>query len=147
MQLACISQIANVNGNEHLAISMSMAFGFDVCILMSYKHGICSVHSAIANPQINSLCSPNCIKQLTFKGGNGGGALGANKARTHPVIAIFVYPLGAVEAACGTGGGALGANKANTHHVIAIFLYPLGAVEAACALEVNAIGALDLVEV
>ncbi|GJT28559.1 reverse transcriptase zinc-binding domain-containing protein, partial [Tanacetum coccineum] len=101
-------------------------------------------------------------------GGHGGGALGANKARTHPVIAIFVYPLRAVgsfgscesggsgsSGSCesggsGTGGGALGAlgaNKASTHHVIAIFLYPLGAVEAACALEVDAMGALDLVEV
>ncbi|GKA36283.1 hypothetical protein Tco_0722774 [Tanacetum coccineum] len=40
---------------------------------------------------------------LFLVGGNGGGALGAlgaNKASTHPVIAIFLYPFGAVEAAC-----------------------------------------------
>ncbi|GKB45553.1 hypothetical protein Tco_0896306 [Tanacetum coccineum] len=42
-------------------------------------------------------------------GGNGGGALGANKASTHHVIAIFLYPLGAVEAACALEVDAMGA--------------------------------------
>ncbi|GJT30229.1 hypothetical protein Tco_0910504, partial [Tanacetum coccineum] len=41
--------------------------------------------------------------------GNGGGALGANKASTHPIIAIFMYPLGAVEAACALEVDAMGA--------------------------------------
>ncbi|GKC53565.1 hypothetical protein Tco_1076310, partial [Tanacetum coccineum] len=56
----------------------------------------------------------------------GGGALGANKAITHPVIAIFMYPLGALEAACALEVDAMGALD---------------------LVEVEAVGALDLVEV
>nr|GEY00201.1 hypothetical protein [Tanacetum cinerariifolium] len=90
----------------------------------------------------------------------GGGALrssGALKPSTHPVIAIFMYPLEQWKQlvhitlsghGClfrvAEGGEALrssAALKPSTHHVIAIFLYPLGVVEAACALAVDAIGA------
>ncbi|GKF11226.1 hypothetical protein Tco_0049152, partial [Tanacetum coccineum] len=39
----------------------------------------------------------------------GGGALEANKAITHPVIAIFLYPLRAVEATCALEVDAMGA--------------------------------------
>ncbi|GJZ72257.1 hypothetical protein Tco_0636108, partial [Tanacetum coccineum] len=39
----------------------------------------------------------------------GGGALGANKASTHHVIDIFLYPLGVVEAACALEVNAIGA--------------------------------------
>ncbi|GKE44234.1 hypothetical protein Tco_1471518 [Tanacetum coccineum] len=39
----------------------------------------------------------------------GGEALGENKASTHPVIDILLYPLGAVEAACVLEVDAMGA--------------------------------------
>nr|GEX92254.1 hypothetical protein [Tanacetum cinerariifolium] len=55
-----------------------------------------------------------------------GGALGANKAITHPVISIFMYPFEAMKAACALEVDAMGA------------LY---------LVEVEAVGALDLVEV
>ncbi|GKE35907.1 hypothetical protein Tco_0070581, partial [Tanacetum coccineum] len=42
-------------------------------------------------------------------GGGALGALGANKASTHHVITIFMYPFGAVEAACALEVNAMGA--------------------------------------
>ncbi|GKE02172.1 hypothetical protein Tco_1390155, partial [Tanacetum coccineum] len=56
----------------------------------------------------------------------GGRALGANKAITHPVIDIFLYPLGAVEPA---------------------FALEVDAMGALDLVEVEAVGAMDLVEV
>nr|GEX04521.1 hypothetical protein [Tanacetum cinerariifolium] len=55
-----------------------------------------------------------------------GRALEANKAITHPVIDIFLYPLGAVEAACALEVDAMGALD---------------------LMEVEAVGALDFIEV
>ncbi|GKG55232.1 hypothetical protein Tco_0571872, partial [Tanacetum coccineum] len=60
------------------------------------------------------------------KGGGALGSLRANKAITHPVIAIFMYPLGAVEAA---------------------FALEVDAMGALNLVEVEVVGALDLVEV
>ncbi|GKF57552.1 hypothetical protein Tco_0171089, partial [Tanacetum coccineum] len=60
------------------------------------------------------------------EGGGALGALGANKAITHPVIHIFLYPLGAVEAVCAL---------------------EVDVIEALDLMEVEAVGALDLVEV
>nr|GFA19406.1 hypothetical protein [Tanacetum cinerariifolium] len=63
-------------------------------------------------------------------GGNSGGALGANKASTHHVIAIFLYPLGVVEAACALEVDAMGA----------LDLVEVDAVEALDLVEVGAVG-------
>nr|GFA16068.1 hypothetical protein [Tanacetum cinerariifolium] len=49
------------------------------------------------------------IWHLQFDFTEGGGALGVNKASTHHVIDIFLYPLGAVEAACALEVDAMGA--------------------------------------
>nr|GEZ22241.1 hypothetical protein [Tanacetum cinerariifolium] len=56
----------------------------------------------------------------------GGGALGANKEIIHPVIAIFLYPLGALEPD---------------------YAFEVDAMGALDLVEVEAMGALDLVEV
>ncbi|GKF34081.1 hypothetical protein Tco_0107281, partial [Tanacetum coccineum] len=65
------------------------------------------------------------------------GALGAKKAITHPVITIFMHPLGVVEAAFALEVDAMGA----------LDLVEVEAVGALDLVEVEAVGALDLVEV
>ncbi|GKD44595.1 hypothetical protein Tco_1269240, partial [Tanacetum coccineum] len=65
------------------------------------------------------------------------GALGANKAITHLVIHIFLYPLRAVEAACALEVDAMGA----------LDLVEADAMGALDLVEVEIVGALDLVEV
>ncbi|GJY37281.1 homeobox-leucine zipper protein HDG11 [Tanacetum coccineum] len=78
----------------------------------------------------------------------GGGALGVNKAITHPVIHIFLYPLGAVEAACALEVDAMGAlDLVEVEAVGALDLVEVEAVGALDLVEVEAVGALDLVEV
>nr|GFA07683.1 hypothetical protein [Tanacetum cinerariifolium] len=67
------------------------------------------------------------------KGGGALRSLGDLKANTHPIIAIFMYPLGVVEAACALKVDAMGA---------------LDLVEAVRALDlvvVEALGAFDVV--
>nr|GEZ70421.1 hypothetical protein [Tanacetum cinerariifolium] len=91
------------------------------------------------------------------KSGGGGalGALGANKAITHPIIAIFLYPLRAVKAAFALEVDAMGAlDLMEVEAVEALDLVEaveaLDLVEAVGALdlvELEAVGALDLVEV
>nr|GFA65361.1 hypothetical protein [Tanacetum cinerariifolium] len=66
----------------------------------------------------------------------GGEALGANKAITHPVIAIFLYPLGVVEAAFAIEVDAMGA----------LDLMEMEAVRALDLVEVEAVGALKLMK-
>ncbi|GKA37626.1 ribonuclease H-like domain-containing protein [Tanacetum coccineum] len=89
-------------------------------------------------------CSPNAlgdlkviVKDLSAKGGGALGALGANKAITHHVIAIFMYPLRAVEAAFALEVDAMGD----------LDLVEVEAVGALDLVEVEAVGALDLVKV
>ncbi|GJV26917.1 ribonuclease H-like domain-containing protein [Tanacetum coccineum] len=65
-------------------------------------------------------------RKLLTEGGGALGELGANKAITHHVIAIVLYPIGVVEAACALEVDAMGALD---------------------LVEVEAVGALDLVEV
>nr|GEU79573.1 hypothetical protein [Tanacetum cinerariifolium] len=67
----------------------------------------------------------------------GGGALGGNKAITHHVIAIFMYPLEAVEAAFALEVDTMGA----------LDLVEVEAVGALDLVKVEAVGALDLMEV
>ncbi|GKB39243.1 hypothetical protein Tco_0884185 [Tanacetum coccineum] len=78
------------------------------------------------------------LLDFLFLGAEGGGALGSSgalKSSTHPVMAIFLYPLKAkVEADCALEVEAMGAMD-------------LVEVEAVGALDlVEAVGALDLVE-
>ncbi|GJX31867.1 hypothetical protein Tco_0241722, partial [Tanacetum coccineum] len=89
-----------------------------------------------------------------FRVSEGGGALGsfgALKASTHSVIAIFLYPLRAVEAACALEVDAIGALdlvEALKVEVEAMEALDLVEVKAVAALDlVEALGALDLVEV
>ncbi|GJS95343.1 hypothetical protein Tco_0802311 [Tanacetum coccineum] len=74
------------------------------------------------------------LLDFLFLGAEGGGALGSSgalKSSTHPVMAIFLYPLKAkVEADCALEVEAMGA---------------MDLVEA-LKVEVEAVGALDLVE-
>ncbi|GKG41565.1 hypothetical protein Tco_0473316, partial [Tanacetum coccineum] len=60
------------------------------------------------------------------EGGGALGSLGALKASTHLVIAIFLYPLGAVEAAYGLEVDAMGTMDPDV-------------------VELEAVGALDIV--
>ncbi|GKF05054.1 hypothetical protein Tco_0035722, partial [Tanacetum coccineum] len=60
------------------------------------------------------------------EGGGALGALGSNKAITHPVIVIFLYPFRALEATC------------------ALEVDVIGALDL---VEVEIVGALDLVKV
>nr|GEZ70422.1 hypothetical protein [Tanacetum cinerariifolium] len=77
------------------------------------------------------------------EGGGALGALGANKAITHPVIAIFLYPLRAVKAAFALEVDAMGALDLMEMEAVEA----LDLVEAVEALDlVEAVGALDLVE-
>ncbi|GKA22028.1 hypothetical protein Tco_0707990, partial [Tanacetum coccineum] len=89
-----------------------------------------------------------------FRVAKGGGALrssGALKSSTHPIIAIFMYPLGAVEAACALEVDAIGALdlvEALKVEVEAVGALDLVEVESVGVLDlVEAVGALDLVEV
>ncbi|GKB46756.1 hypothetical protein Tco_0897509 [Tanacetum coccineum] len=73
------------------------------------------------------------IKSLS----EGGGALGANKAITHPVITIFLYPLGTIEAT----------SALEVDVIRALDLMEVEAMGALDLVEVEAVRALDLVEV
>ncbi|GKA19976.1 hypothetical protein Tco_0699891, partial [Tanacetum coccineum] len=69
-------------------------------------------------------------------------SLGALKSSTHPIIAIFVYPLGAVEAACALEVDAMGALD-----LVEALKVEVEAVGALDLMEVESMGVLDLVEV
>nr|GEV32737.1 hypothetical protein [Tanacetum cinerariifolium] len=80
------------------------------------------------------------------KGGGALGALGVNKAITHHVIAIFLYPLRAVEAAFALEVDAIGAlDLVEVKEVGALDLVEVKAVGALDLVEVEAVGALDLI--
>nr|GEW21849.1 hypothetical protein [Tanacetum cinerariifolium] len=76
-------------------------------------------------------------RRLFAEGGGALETLRANKAITHPIIAIFLYPLGAVEAAFALEVDAMGA----------LDLVEVEVVGALDVVKVEALGALDLVEV
>ncbi|GKD80656.1 homeobox-leucine zipper protein HDG11, partial [Tanacetum coccineum] len=81
------------------------------------------------------------------EGGGALGSLGALKASTHSVIAIFMYPLRAVEAACALEVDAMGA--LDLVEALKVEVEAMGALDLVEALkvEVEAMEALDLVEV
>nr|GEW96710.1 hypothetical protein [Tanacetum cinerariifolium] len=87
-------------------------------------------------------------RQLSDEGDRALGALEPNKAITHPVIAIFLYPLGAVKAAFALEVDAMGAlDLVEVEAVRALDLMEVEVVRALNIVEVGAVGALDLVEV
>ncbi|GJZ50115.1 ribonuclease H-like domain-containing protein [Tanacetum coccineum] len=93
-------------------------------------------------------CSPNAlgdlkvtVKDLSAEGGGALGELGANKAITHHVIAIVLYPIGVVEAACALEVDAMGAlDLVEVEAVGALDLVEVGAVRALNLVEVGAVG-------
>ncbi|GKD29613.1 hypothetical protein Tco_1240391 [Tanacetum coccineum] len=67
-------------------------------------------HQEMANEETLNLALEEEARQAwADRSVEGGGALGANKASTHHVIDIFLYPLGVVEAACALEVNAIGA--------------------------------------